>query len=187
VLGFALLGLPGAAVNAGLRYMQSAIQLAFQQRLGLTLHRAYTQNRAYYAASTLGGLTHADQRITEDVERFSASLSELYNHTVKPALDVLLFTRSLARVMGYKARGRASSRPRARLRRRRRRGPRARRDRRGPRRGGRVRAARARLALAPRRLGARPRGGSRPPSPPTPSPPLVTPRSPSSRCTATTS
>jgi ABC-type uncharacterized transport system fused permease/ATPase subunit len=101
VAGFALLGIPAAIVNAGLKFGQAQIQLSFQQHLGLTLHRAYTRNRAYYAASTLGGLTHADQRITEDVERFASSLAELYNKTLKPLLDVILFTRSLARVMGY--------------------------------------------------------------------------------------
>jgi len=95
-------GIPAAIVNAALKYGQKGIELSFQQRLGLTLHRAYTTNRAYYAASTLGGLTHADQRITEDVERFAASLSELFNRTLKPLLDVVLFTRSLSRVMGYK-------------------------------------------------------------------------------------
>jgi ABC-type uncharacterized transport system fused permease/ATPase subunit len=100
--GFALVGIPAAAVNAGLKYGQKAIELAFQQRLGLALHAAYTRNRAYYAASTLGGLTAADQRITEDVERFSASLADLYSHTLKPALDLVLFTRSLSRTMGYR-------------------------------------------------------------------------------------
>ncbi|GBF95731.1 hypothetical protein Rsub_08713 [Raphidocelis subcapitata] len=103
VLGFALVGIPAAVVNAALKYGQKGIELSFQQRLGLTLHAAYTRNRAYYAASTLGGLTHADQRITEDVERFSAAVSELYNHTLKPLLDVALFTRSLSHTMGYKA------------------------------------------------------------------------------------
>lgn len=49
------------------------------------------------------GLTNADQRITEDVEKFCFSISELYGHTFKPLLDVVLFTRSLSRVMGYRA------------------------------------------------------------------------------------
>lgn len=44
-------------------------------------------HRAYYAASTLGGLTHADQRITEDVEKFCYSISELYAHTFKVRPD----------------------------------------------------------------------------------------------------
>ena len=39
------------------------------------------------------GLTHADQRITEDVEKFCYSISELFSRTVKPLLDVILFTR----------------------------------------------------------------------------------------------
>ena len=99
---FAAVALPAAAVNAGLKLMQKRIQLAFQARLSKHLHTAYTSNRAYYAACALGGLTHADQRLTEDVEKFTAAVAELYSYTFKPALDVLLFTRSLARIMGYK-------------------------------------------------------------------------------------
>ncbi|PNW72668.1 hypothetical protein CHLRE_15g637761v5 [Chlamydomonas reinhardtii] len=107
---FALIGIPAAVVNSGLKYMQKQIELAFQERLTSFLHAQYCSflhaqycsNRAYYAASTLGGLTHADQRITEDVEKFAASISELYAHTFKPLLDVVLFTRSLARTMGYR-------------------------------------------------------------------------------------
>lgn len=48
------------------------------------------------------GLTHADQRITEDVEKFCFAVADLYSYTFKPLLDVLLFTRSLAKSMGYK-------------------------------------------------------------------------------------
>lgn len=99
---FAAVALPAAAVNAGLKLFQKRIQLAFQARLAKHLHTAYTSNRAYYAACALGGLTHADQRITEDVEKFAASVAELYSYTFKPALDVALFTRSLATIMGYR-------------------------------------------------------------------------------------
>eukprot|EP00775_Hariotina_reticulata_P002919 gene2919-3206_t len=102
VIDFALLGIPAAIVNSGLKFMQKNLELSFQSRLTHYLHRLYTSNRAYYAASTLGGLTHADQRITEDVEKFCFSVSDLYSHTFKPLLDVVLFTRSLSRVMGYK-------------------------------------------------------------------------------------
>ena len=48
------------------------------------------------------GLTGADQRITEDVEKFAHAIADLYGYTFKPLLDVLLFTRSLSRIMGYK-------------------------------------------------------------------------------------
>ncbi|MEW5301617.1 MAG: hypothetical protein WDW36_004466 [Sanguina aurantia] len=100
---FAGLGVPAAIVNSGLKYMQKKIELAFQLRLTKHLHRQYCSNRAYYAASMLGGMTNADQRLTEDVEKFSYAASELYSHTFKPLLDVILHTRSLSRVMGYQS------------------------------------------------------------------------------------
>lgn len=99
---FVAVSVPAAVVNSGLKYLQKRIKLAFQRRLTHYLHEIYTSHRAYYAASTLGGLTHADQRITEDVERFCHTISELYSYTFKPLLDVVLFTRSLSHVMGYK-------------------------------------------------------------------------------------
>lgn len=100
---FVLLSVPAALVNSGLKYMQKRIKLAFQRRLTLHLHELYCDRRAYYAASTLRGLTGADQRITEDVEKFSYAISELYSYTFKPLLDVVLFTRSLGQIMGYRS------------------------------------------------------------------------------------
>jgi hypothetical protein len=77
-------------------------QLAFVRRLTLHLHELYCSNRAYYAASWLGGLSAPDQRLTEDVDKFASAASELYSYTFKPLLDVALFTRSLGRIMGYR-------------------------------------------------------------------------------------
>lgn len=100
---FCGVAIPASIVNSALKYLQKRIKLAFMRRLTLHLHEMYTANRAYYAASWLGGLTAADQRLTEDVEKFSFAISELYSYTFKPALDVALFTRSLSRLMGYKS------------------------------------------------------------------------------------
>ena len=54
--GFAGVAIPAAVVNAGLKYCQKLIQLAFMRRLTHHLHRHYCSHRAYYAASTLGGV-----------------------------------------------------------------------------------------------------------------------------------
>mmetsp|Transcript_27157 Transcript_27157/g.68274 ORF Transcript_27157/g.68274 Transcript_27157/m.68274 type:complete len:690 (-) Transcript_27157:56-2125(-) len=102
-LQFAALCVPAAVVNAGLKFMQKQIQLSFSSRLTRHLHSEYCGNRAFYAASVLGGLTNADQRITEDVDNFCFAVSELYSYTFKPLLDVVLFTRTLSRTMGYRA------------------------------------------------------------------------------------
>lgn len=53
--GFAGVAIPAALVNAGLKYCQKLIQLAFMRRLTHHLHNHYTSNRAYFAASTLRG------------------------------------------------------------------------------------------------------------------------------------
>lgn len=87
--GFAGVAIPAAIVNSGLKYMQKQIQIAFQRRLTHHLHQQYCSNRAYYAASTLGGLTNADQRITEDVEKFAYNISELYSYTFKVTLHTV--------------------------------------------------------------------------------------------------
>ena len=102
MLDFALLTAPAALVNSGLKWFQKLIELAFRDRLTRKLHELYLGGRCYYLASSLGGLSHADQRITEDVEKFSFAVSELYSYTFKPLLDVLLFSHSLTRTMGYK-------------------------------------------------------------------------------------
>jgi ABC-type uncharacterized transport system fused permease/ATPase subunit len=99
---FALVCAPASVVNAALKAVQIVIQLAFRQRLTTYLHKVYMENRAYYSASVLGGLAHADQRLTDDVEKFCETVAELYSRTFKPALDLVCFTRSLARIIGYK-------------------------------------------------------------------------------------
>lgn len=61
LLTFCGVALPAAVVNAILKYLQRNIKLSFMRRLTLHLHDLYCSNRAYYAASWLGGLTSADQ------------------------------------------------------------------------------------------------------------------------------
>eukprot|EP00249_Psilotum_nudum_P009342 c21867_g1_i1 orf=307-2316(-) len=99
---FARVAVPASLVNSGLKYMQVIINLSFQQRLTEYLHECYLSNRVYYVASSLGGLSNPDQRITEDVAKFSSAISELYSYTFKPVLDIIFFSRSLARTIGYK-------------------------------------------------------------------------------------
>lgn len=99
---FAQAAIPAAIVNSGLKYLQTFISLSFQQRLTEHLHKCYLSDRVYYAASVLGGLSNPDQRITEDVAKFSFAISELYSYTFKPVLDIVFFTRSLAKTIGYK-------------------------------------------------------------------------------------
>lgn len=102
VIGFALSSIPAAITNSGIKAVQVLVSLAFRKRLTLFLHKSYMGNRAYYSASVLGGLSHADQRITDDVEKFCETIADLYSYTFKPLLDVIVFSRSLGHIIGYK-------------------------------------------------------------------------------------
>jgi len=55
IASFIAVAFPAAVINSGLKYMQKQIQLAFMRRLTHHLHEKYCANRAYYAASVLGG------------------------------------------------------------------------------------------------------------------------------------
>lgn len=50
-----------AVLKVRVCYVQVLISLAFQQRLTEYLHECYLSNRVYYVASTLRGLSNADQ------------------------------------------------------------------------------------------------------------------------------
>lgn len=102
LFAFALQAVPAAIVNSGLKAMQHTLALSFRKRLTTKLHELYMTQRAYYAACALGGMEHADQRLTEDVEKFCETLSELYSRTLKPVLDLLVFSRSLSKIIGYR-------------------------------------------------------------------------------------
>lgn len=102
LVGFLLNSIPATIVNSALKALQVLVQLAFRMRLTKYLHGLYMGNRAYYAASALGGLSHPDQRIADDVDKFSETFAELCSYTFKPLLDVIVFSRSLSRIIGYK-------------------------------------------------------------------------------------
>ena len=55
IASFVAVAFPAAIVNSGLKFMQKQIQLSFMRRLTHHLHEKYCANRAYYAASVLGG------------------------------------------------------------------------------------------------------------------------------------
>lgn len=98
---FAAVAFPASLVNAALKSTQILLQLTFRRRLTLHLHSLYAASRAYYSA-TLGALPQPEARLTDDVDKFCETLAELYSRTFKPALDVIFFTRSLSKIIGYK-------------------------------------------------------------------------------------
>jgi len=47
-------------------------------------------------------IQNPDQRITQDIQKFSESFATLYSNITKPLLDILLFTQTLSKKIGFK-------------------------------------------------------------------------------------
>ncbi len=99
---FVLTGGCASVVNSGLKFLTNAITVAVRQRLTRYVHSRYMANRNYYKAAVLrtGKIDNPDQRIVDDVLKFSETLSDLYARTFKPALDLTICTTTLAQNLG---------------------------------------------------------------------------------------
>lgn len=60
------------------------------------------KNMHYYKICNLDNrIANPDQRLTSDAEKWSTSLASLYLNTTKPILDIVLFSRKLAELVGW--------------------------------------------------------------------------------------
>lgn len=100
---FMFLGILGAFVNSSLKHLDNLITMYFRRRLTQHVHEKYLEKRSYYHISNMANvLDNPDQRITQDIQEFCKSFSNLYSHTFKPLLDFILNTVMLASNIGYK-------------------------------------------------------------------------------------
>ncbi|CAM9098796.1 unnamed protein product [Ectocarpus sp. 4 AP-2014] len=94
---FVRMCVPIAVVNSVLKYCQSELSLRFRQRLTEHVMSKYMEGFTFYAVSNLDDrIANADQAITQDVERFAASMADLYSNITKPVLDMFIYVRRLS-------------------------------------------------------------------------------------------
>ena len=97
-----LFALPSSTVNSGIDYFQRKLALNFRKRLTVHFHDEYLKNMHYYKICNLDSrISNPDQRLTSDTEKWASSLSSLYLNTVKPLLDIILFSKKLAELVGW--------------------------------------------------------------------------------------
>eukprot|EP01130_Rhizamoeba_saxonica_P004635 TRINITY_DN1888_c0_g1_i14.p1 TRINITY_DN1888_c0_g1~~TRINITY_DN1888_c0_g1_i14.p1 ORF type:complete len:656 (+),score=122.47 TRINITY_DN1888_c0_g1_i14:13-1980(+) len=101
---FLMVMLPVAMVNNTLKYGLNEISLRFRTRITNYLLRQYIVDYTYYKISNLDNrIDNVDQLLTEDVEKFCTSLSELYSNISKPILDIVIYARKLTGAIGIQA------------------------------------------------------------------------------------
>ena len=102
---FWLCGVTASVINSALKYLTNCITVSFRERLTRHIHDRYLENRNFYKAAVLRNLgielDNADQRIVDDLQKFTKTASDLFSRTFKPLLDVVLNTQRMAENMGY--------------------------------------------------------------------------------------
>ena len=83
------------------RYLRGKIALCFRQRLVSHFHDRYLSGHMFYSVLQLDSrITHPDQALTETIDRWSTSCSQLYSDITKPLLDIVLFAWKISDVIG---------------------------------------------------------------------------------------
>ncbi|KAK4537442.1 hypothetical protein CDCA_CDCA12G3467 [Cyanidium caldarium] len=98
-----LMMFPMSFVNNVLKLLISLLRVQSRKRLTAYFHEQYLSDQIFFKATNLDSrIQNIDQLLTQDVERFSTTLVNLYSNVTKPLLDVILFSSRLARSLGIK-------------------------------------------------------------------------------------
>ena len=102
LLVLAVYAVPASTINSGLDYLNKKIALMFRSNLTKALNNRYLENMTFYKMKDLDNrITDPDQRLTQDVQKLSDSLAALYGNFTKPILDIILFSKKLAELVGW--------------------------------------------------------------------------------------
>lgn len=102
IFQLALFSIPSSAVNSGMDYFAKLLSVAFRERITDYFHEQYLHNMFYYKICNLDSrISNPDQRLTQDAEKWAQSLSGLYLNITKPILDIIMFSRKLAELVGW--------------------------------------------------------------------------------------
>jgi ATP-binding cassette subfamily D (ALD) protein 3 len=97
-----IFSLPSAVINSSMDYLNKILGLYFRQNLTRHYHEKYLSGMTYYQITNLDNrIQNPDQIFTNDIEKWSIALSNLYLNFSKPCLDLILFSRKLSETIGY--------------------------------------------------------------------------------------
>eukprot|EP00755_Sulcionema_specki_P036430 Sspe_Gene.106912::Locus_84990_Transcript_1_1_Confidence_1.000_Length_1525::g.106912::m.106912/K05677/ABCD3, PMP70; ATP-binding cassette, subfamily D (ALD), member 3 len=98
---FIILGIPSAIVNSFLKFFQSRLAIAMRVNLSTFINKEYLSGNNFYKAASLKHISDLDKLVTDDVQHFCDDVAMLYSHTIKPLLDVTLYTYYVGKLVGW--------------------------------------------------------------------------------------
>lgn len=104
IIRFAVMMWPLSIVNNLLKLNINMLALSLRSRLMFFAHRKYLNSMTYYRVSNLDNrIQNADQLLTQDIDKFSDTLTHLYSDIAKPFVDIILFAYKLGQSIGADA------------------------------------------------------------------------------------
>lgn len=101
---FGMMMWPMSMVNNSLKLTINMLGLAFRSRLTLHAHDQYLRAITFYKVANLDNrIQNADQLLTQDIDKFSETLTHLYSDIAKPIVDIGLFAYKLGQSIGVEA------------------------------------------------------------------------------------
>lgn len=92
--------------NNLLKFGMDELKLRFRTKLTENLYKKYLSDLTYYKMNNLDNrISNADQLLTQDVEKFCNSLTDLYSNLSKPVLDVVIYSVKLTEAIGAQGPG----------------------------------------------------------------------------------
>lgn len=103
IVDLGLMAIPGSIINSWLEYLEKMISLKLRTGLVHSLNSKYLHGKVYYQMMNVDSRINCpDQTLTDDIMKWSCTLSELYCDFSKPVLDIILFSRKIASVTSFK-------------------------------------------------------------------------------------
>jgi ATP-binding cassette subfamily D (ALD) protein 3 len=97
-----MVAVPAAFINSFLDFLNRKLALRFRRRLTDFFHATYLKDMIFYQLGNLDSrINNPDQRLTADIEKWANSLSTIYSNFTKPSLDIILFSKKLAEIIGW--------------------------------------------------------------------------------------
>ena len=102
----ALCAVPASFINSYLDYLNKSLAIHFRKSITHYFHNKYLDGMTYYQLTNIDArIPNPDQRLTQDIDKWAHSLSNLYSNVSKPILDIVLFSRKLAVLLGWQGPG----------------------------------------------------------------------------------
>mgnify|MGYP003588123548 CR=1 FL=1 len=99
----AIIAVPGSVINSYLEYLEHMISLSLRKGVVNVLNNRYLQNKTFYQILNVDSrIQNPEQILTDDIKKWADSLTELYSDFSKPFLDIILFSRKLSEIIGWK-------------------------------------------------------------------------------------